>query len=104
MADADATEAYLIDEKGLFSGKVGLHDLIAVPAKARIVDLADATPILIKHDASLQQAIEVASRFVGESIPVVNLDTGEMLGIVTEADLFQLYLSLQTRIADLERA
>ena len=104
LADADATEAYLIDEKGLFSGKVGLHDLIAVPAKARIVDLADATPILIKHDASLQQAIEVASRFVGESIPVVNLDTGEMLGIVTEADLFQLYLSLQTRIADLERA
>ena len=104
LADADATEAYLIDEKGLFSGKVGLHDLIAVPAKARIIDLADATPILIKHDASLQQAIEVASRFVGESIPVVNLDTGEMLGIVTEADLFQLYLSLQTRIADLERA
>ena len=104
LADADATEAYLIDEKGLFSGKVGLHDLIAVSAKARIVDVADATPILIKHDASLQQAIEVASQFVGESIPVVNLDTGEMLGTVTEADLFQLYLSLQTRIADLERA
>ena len=26
------------------------------------------------------------------------------LGVVTEADLFQLYLSLQTRISDLERA
>ena len=46
----------------------------------------------------------MASRFVGESIPVVNRETGEMLGVVTEADLFQLYLSLQTRIADLERA
>ena len=42
--------------------------------------------------------------FVGESIPVVNRETGEMLGIVTEADLFQLYLGLQTRIAELERA
>ena len=30
--------------------------------------------------------------------------SGEMLGVVTEADLFQLYLGLQTRIADLERA
>ena len=104
LADAGATEAYLIDDKGIFSGKVGLHDLIAVPAKTAIAGLADATPILIKHDASLQQAIEVASRFVGESIPVVNRETGEMLGVVTEADLFQLYLSLQTRIADLERA
>ena len=104
LAAAGATEAYLIDENGVFSGKVGLHDLIAVPAKTSIAGLADATPILIKHDASLQQAIEVASRFVGESIPVVNRDTGEMLGVVTEADLFQLYLSLQTRIADLERA
>ena len=75
-----------------------------MPAKTSVVELADATPILIKHDASLQQAIEVASEFVGESIPVINRDTGEMLGVVTEADLFQLYLSLQTRIADLERA
>ena len=104
LADAGATEAYLIDQYGNFSGKVGLHDLIAVPAKTSVVELVDATPILIKHDASLQQAIEVASEFIGESIPVVNRDTGEMLGVVTEADLFQLYLSLQTRIADLERA
>ena len=104
LADAGATEAYLIDGQGIFLGKVGLHDLIAVPAKTSVAGLADATPIFIKHDASLQQAIEVASRFVGESIPVVNRDTGEMLGVVTEADLFQLYLSLQTRISDLERA
>ena len=46
----------------------------------------------------------MASNFVGESIPVINRDSGEMLGVVTEADLFQLYLGLQTRIADLERA
>ena len=65
--------------------------------------VAESEPISIKHDASLLQAIEVASGFVGESIPVINRDTGEMLGIVTEADLFKLYLNLQTRISDLER-
>ena len=104
LAGAGATEAYLIDKNGKFLGKVGLHGLISVPANTSVAGLADTMPILIKHDASLQQAIEVASQFVGESIPVVNRDTGEMLGIVTEADLFQLYLSLQTRVADLERA
>ena len=30
-----------------------------------------AEPVTIKHDASLQQAIEVASDFVGESIPLL---------------------------------
>ena len=68
-----------------------------------IAELANVSPISIKHDASLQQAIEIASKFVGETIPVINRDTGHMLGVVSEADLLQLYLSLQTRIADLER-
>ena len=61
-------------------------------------------PISIKHDASLQQAIEVASNFVGESIPIVNRDTKAFHGVVTEADLFKLYLTLQSRITDLERS
>ena len=60
-------------------------------------------PISIKADASLQQAMEVAVRFVGESIPIVDRDINQMLGIVTEADLFKDYLALQNRIVDLER-
>ena len=57
----------------------------------------------IKHDASLQQSIEIASKFVGESIPVVNKETKEMLGVVSEADLFQAYLLTQNKIIDLEK-
>ena len=81
-----------------------MHSLLAGSKTTTIVDLCEANPLSIKHDASLQQAIEVASRFVGESIPVINRESRELLGVVTEADLFQLYLRLQTRIADLERA
>ena len=66
--------------------------------------VADQAPLSIKHDASLQQAIETASGFVGESIPVVDRATGVMQGVVNEADLFKLYLTLQTRITDLERS
>ena len=59
--------------------------------------------ISIKSDASLQQAMEVAVQFVGESIPIVDRKKNQMLGIVTEADLFRDYLSLQDKIVDLER-
>ena len=104
LVDAAATEAYITDDAGIFGGKVSLHSLLAGKPKQCVAGLADPDALSIKHDASLQQAIEVASNFVGETIPVINRDTGEMLGVVTEADLFQLYLGLQTRIADLERA
>ena len=46
----------------------------------------------------------MASSVVGESIPIVVSDTRQMVGIVTEADLFQLYLSTQSKVKDLERA
>lgn len=104
LVAASATEAYVLGDDGVFNGKLSLHSLLTGSRSAPAISLADTSALSIKHDASLQQAIEVASNFVGESIPVINRDTGEMLGVVTEADLFQLYLGLQTRIADLERA
>ena len=60
-------------------------------------------PIFIKSDASLQQSMEVAVEFVGESIPIIDEATNVMIGVVTEADLFKDYLSIQNRIVDLER-
>ena len=103
LGRAGVTEAYLIDDDAVFHGKLGLHELLSQKADAPVLPLADSAPISIKHDASLQQAIEVASDFVGESIPVINRSEGTMVGVVTEADLFKLYLSLQHRVADLER-
>ena len=103
LGRAGVTEAYLIDDDAIFHGKLGLHELLSQKADSPVLPLADSAPISIKHDASLQQAIEVASDFVGESIPVINRSEGIMVGVVTEADLFKLYLSLQHRVADLER-
>ncbi len=103
LGRAGVTEAYLIDGDAIFHGKLGIHELLSQKADAPVLPLADSAPISIKHDASLQQAIEVASDFVGESIPIINGSKGTMVGVVTEADLFKLYLSLQNRVADLER-
>jgi len=60
--------------------------------------------VILNHDASVMQAIEVASDFVGEAIPVVNRNTNELIGVVSEADIFQAYLATQTRIHDLEHS
>lgn len=104
LAAEGASEGYVLAGDGRFQGKVTLQSLVKARANAKLVGLMQPDPISIKHDASLQQAIEIASGFVGESIPVIDRDSGIMHGIVTEADLFQLYLSLQSRIVDLERA
>lgn len=98
------SEGYMIDAENIFKGKVSIHALIGMPDHANVDAVVDVNPLSIKHDASLLQAIEVASNFVGESIPIVNRDNGHLYGVVTEADLFMLYLSLQTRVSDLERA
>ena len=81
-----------------------MHELLKREDDIALSDAADSETISIKHDASLMQAIEVASTFVGESIPVIDRDTREMLGVLTEGDIFGLYLSTQSRITDLERS
>lgn len=104
MVDAKATEAYVLDDSNGFKGKLSLHALLAEPSDNLAITHIQLEPISIKHDASLQQAIEIASHFVGENIPVIDRHNNALLGVVTEADLFKLYLGLQGRVADLERA
>ena len=104
MTNAEATEAYILDDSQKFKGKLTLHALLGVSADSLAIKHIQSDLISIKHDASLQQAIEIASNFVGESIPVIDRDKNLLLGVVTEADLFKLYLGLQGRVADLERS
>ena len=98
------TEGYIVSDDNRLLGKISMPSLVAVGADVVIDGISDKQPIVIKHDASLLQAIEVASSFVGESMPIIDLETRALLGVVNEAGLFQLYLSTQTKVADLERA
>lgn len=104
MVKEEATEAYVLNDNNGFVGKLTLHALLSEKLDSFVIKHIQSDPISIKHDASLQQAIEIASNFVGENIPIINRDTNDFLGVVTEADLFKLYLGLQGRVADLERA
>ena len=104
LSSAGKSEGYIIDKKQKLIGKVDIQSLVYETPGRQIPDLVQRKPITIKSDASLQQAIEVASGFVGESIPVVDRKNNKILGVVTEADLFQSYLRTQAQVVDLEKA
>ena len=102
MINGKYTEAYILDSKNTFIGKISLTSVLRQNKKDAASNYCDKDPLAIKHDASLMQAIEAASTFVGESIPVINLDNKQFMGVVSEADIFKGYLDRQNKIRDLE--
>ena len=103
MSKNNNSEAYCIDKKGKFLGKCKLSEIACAVKNKTISKFLEKEPTSIKLDASILQAIEVASDFVGESIPVISRLDGKLAGVVTEADIFQAYMSTQVKINDLER-
>ena len=104
MSKSDFSEAYCLNSDGRFVGKCKLSEIVNARKSDLAKNLLESDSKSIKLDASIMQAIEVASDFVGESIPVISRSDGILAGVVTEADIFQAYMSTQVRINDLERS
>ena len=102
MVSASVTEAYLLDNKNTFMGKIIITDIVKQNPNQLAKNFCIDNPLSIKNDASLQQCIEAASEFVGETIPVIDRQTNVLQGVVSEADIFQAYLKLQNNVIDLE--
>ena len=102
MVSAGVTEAYLLDNKNTFLGKIIITDIVKQNPNQLAKNFCIDNPLSIKSDASLQQCIEAASEFVGETIPVIDRQTNVLQGVVSEADIFQAYLKLQNNVIDLE--
>ena len=56
----------------------------------------------LTSDQDMLEVIEVASGFVGETIPMIEQPSGKMIGVVSEADLFSAYLDIQEHVQDVE--
>lgn len=100
-----ASEAYWLGGDGVLKGKLTLHGLLQnqnLNQNASLKSCADTKPLVVAHDANLLDAIEVASGFVGESLPVVDSNSGVMLGVIIERQIFTHYLKTQNRITNLE--
>ncbi|WP_169775294.1 chloride channel protein [Celeribacter marinus] len=97
------TEAYCLTYDGNFVGKITINQLLDAPPEKPVSAFLDRSPLTLNETHSMHEAIEIASSFVGESIPVVSKETGKMLGVLTEADLFAAYLKIQDNIRAVER-
>ena len=91
MREAKMTEVYIVAEDGQLYGKLDLHTLIET--KDDFEDQLDFSPTRLSMSHSLTEALEIASDFVGESIPVV--EERAFIGAITEGDLFTAALDIE---------
>ena len=97
--DSEFTEAYLLNKENQLLGKIKVNDILK---DKKYIKYIDKNPLKLKMTESVSEAINKASSFIGESIPVVD-DENRLLGGVTEADLFSEYLSVQEKITLIEK-
>ena len=90
---AQTTEAYVCDNEGILLGKVNVLDLHGAGG---LNEVMDTEPLTFKGADSLTHAMEKASEFVGESIPVV--EDGRLVAALTEGDLFNKVLFVQAAL------
>ena len=103
MVKMQVNEAYVNTHEGKYIGKLHLKALILAKPSDAIIKYTDTEALNIKSDASLQQAIETAANFIGETIPIVDRSTGTLIGTINEGDLLKMYLDLQGQTIDLEK-
>ena len=66
-------------------------------------NVIDKDCVVIDHDASLQTAMEIASDFVGEIIPIIETNRKKAVAVITEGAIFQAYLSKQNQTVEMEK-
>lgn len=96
------TEGYIISNDKKYIGKVSLINLIN-KKESDLINFCEKNPLVIDQSANLLFVIKKLSRFVGESIPVINKKTKEMIGIISENDVLQAYLDISDEINQIEK-
>ena len=91
MRANQTTESYILSEDGSLYGKLDLHNLVA--NMEGFESNLDQSPTSLDTANSLTEALEIASDFVGESIPVMDGET--FIGAITEGDLFKKVLDIE---------
>lgn len=103
MARTNQSELVVLNQKGKFIGKVNSLSLFNKNGTLNSSGAVDTSCIVIPHNASLQDAMEVAANFVGEIIPIVEKNTNEAVAVITEGAIFQAYLSKQNQTVEMEK-
>ena len=101
----ETTEGYIISNENKYIGKISLISLINIINKndTNLIDYIEKKPLIIDPKSNLLEVIKSLSTFVGESIPIVNKDTHEMIGIISENDVLAAYLEISEEINQIEK-
>ena len=103
MSKIDQSELIVVNQSGEFIGKTNSLSLFNKEGSLSSAEVIDKDCVFIDHDASLQSAMEIASNFVGEVIPIVHSDQNKAVAIITEGAIFQAYLSKQSQTVEMEK-
>ena len=98
----NTTEGYIVSEENKYIGKISLLNLINKKS-SNLIDLVEIKPLIIDPNSNLIFVIKKLSKFVGESIPIVNKKNNEMIGIISENDVLQAYLDISEEINQIEK-
>ncbi len=96
------TEGYIVTDDSKYLGKISLMNLIN-QKESHLINLCEAKPIIIDPNSNLIFVIKKLSKFVGESIPIVDKKTNTMVGIISENDVLQAYLDISDEINQIEK-
>lgn len=103
MHSGGDTEAYVLNKEGILLGKVNIFAVLEA-GSGTIADFMDTGSLSLYTHDSLEHAMATAGEFVGESLPIVDLDTGQLVGTVTEGSLFQAVIAVQKQARSQERS
>ena len=103
MSKTDQSELIVENESGEFIGKVNSLSLFNKEGTLSSSNVIDTDCVVIDHDASLQTAMEIASDFVGEIIPIIETNRKKAVAVITEGAIFQAYLSKQNQTVEMEK-
>ena len=73
-------------------------DIIDKKNGDKIINYKTNNPLVLSTNISLLETIKKLSKFVGESIPVVDSKTKQMNGIISENTVLQAYLDVSEEI------
>jgi len=96
------TEGYILSKESIYIGKISLLNLVNKKG-ANLIDYIETNPLIIDPNSSLIFVIKKLSKFVGESIPIVNKKTNEMIGIISENNVLKAYLDISEEINQIEK-
>ncbi len=102
LTNSKTTEGYIVSNDNEYIGKISLMNLIG-QKETNLINLAEIKPLIIDPNSNLIFVIKKLSKFVGESIPIVDKKTNQMVGIISENDVLRAYLDISEEINQIEK-